>query len=171
MESLGKLLGSSFKPPRFAEWLNPVRAAMNRPSDIHEHVLALAAEIANTWRPDDARARWRLYSELSDYCDSVAAAGRDHPFLWETLADFTTDDRIATNIYLRALSLATAAGAAEYQASICLALAQRHVSMGGNSLAYDFACRANAHAMQADDLDIRQQISQFLLDHSDVWAD
>jgi len=140
---------------------------MRVPTDVHERVLGLTIDMVNS---DDTRANWSLYGELRDYCDSVAAAGRDHPFLWETLADFTTDDRTSINIYLRALTLATAVSATEYEASICLALAERHSNLGEVSLAYDYATQANELAMQTDDLDLRRDISQFLLDHSGARA-
>ena len=139
---------------------------MRVPTDIHERVLDLTSDIVNSWHFDDTRARWKLYEELRDYCESIAAAGRDHPFLWETLADFTTDDRAAIGIYLRALPLATAAGATAYEASIYLALAERHSTLGEISVAYDYAIQANELASHTDDLDLRRSVSQFLLDHS-----
>ena len=139
---------------------------MRVPADIHERVFGLTSDLLNIWEPDDTRARWRLYGELSDYCESVAAAGRDHPFLWETLADFTTDDRAAIGIYHRALLLTTTSGATEYEASICFALAERHSNLGETSVAYDYAIQANELAVHTDDLDLRKQISEFFLDHS-----
>lgn len=141
---------------------------MRVPDDIHERVLGLTTDILNTWEPDYKRARWRIYGELRDYCESVAITGRDHPFLWETLADFTVDDRTAIDIYARALALAIASGASEYEASILFALAERHSNLGEVSVAYDYAFQANERAMRTDDLDLRRDISQFLLDHSGV---
>jgi len=140
---------------------------MKVPTDIHERVLNLTTDMVNS---TDTRSNWTLYTELRDYCDSVAAAGRDHPFLWETLADFTADDRTSINIYLRALALATAVGATEYEASICLALAERHSNLGEASAAYNYAVQANELAVRTDDLDLRRDISQFLLDHSGALA-
>ena len=124
---------------------------MRVPDDIHERVLGLTTDILNTWEPDYKRARWRIYGELRDYCESLANTGRDHPFLWETLADFTS-------------------GASEYEASILFALAERHSNLGEVSVAYDYAFQANERAMRTDDLDLRRDISQFLLDHSGVPA-
>jgi hypothetical protein len=144
---------------------------MRVPTGIHERVLGLTTAMLNAWSPDDAEARLRLYAELRDYCESTAAAGRDHPFLWETLADFTDDDRTAIDFYLRALPLATAAGATEYEASICLALAERHSNIGEASLAYDYARQANELAVRTDDMDLRREISQFLQDHSGARDD
>lgn len=98
---------------------------MNIPADIHARVVELTDRIIDAGQSGAADAAEAGYDELRRYCESLAAAGRDHPFLWETLADFTGDDRLAIALYLRALPLATAAGAASYAASICLALAER----------------------------------------------
>ncbi len=141
---------------------------MKVPDDIHEQILDFAWRIVDASQPIDRRAKWRLYGELRDYCESVAASGRDHPFLWETLGDFTSDDRAALGIYARALALATAAGAIEYEASILFALAERHSCLGEAAKAYDYASQANEYAMQTDDLDLRRSISRFLLEHSSI---
>ena len=143
---------------------------MEIPDDVHERILGITAEIVNASDSGNTRVSWGLYGELREYCDSVAAAGKDHPFLWETLADFTTDDRSSIDIYQRALALAHDLDATEYQASICLALAERHFNLGELSVAYDHAARANDLASRTDDLDLRRGISQFLLDHSGAWA-
>lgn len=142
---------------------------MNIPADIHARVVELTDRIIDAGQSgaaDAAEAAEAGYDELRRYCESLAAAGRDHPFLWETLADFTGDDRLAIALYLRALPLATAAGAASYAASICLALAERHSNLDELDAARDYALRADAFARTTDDLPLRREISQFLLDHS-----
>jgi hypothetical protein len=95
-------------------------------------------------------------------------AGREHPFLWETLADFTTDDRVAIGFYQRALALAEQMGALEYQASIRLELALRHLELDEHAIACAYALAADEQARELDDLDLRRSISQFLLDHLSV---
>ncbi len=139
---------------------------MNIPADIHARVVELTDRIIEAGQSGAADAAEAGYDELRRYCESLAAAGRDHPFLWETLADFTGDDRLAIALYLRALPLATAAGAAGYAASICLALAERHSNLDELDAARDYALRADAFARTTDDLPLRREISQFLLDHS-----
>lgn len=134
--------------------------------DIHEHVLDLTLALVNTHHSGGAHERARLYQELHDYCELVASDGRDHPFLWESLADFTDDDRAAIGFYSRALKLAMEAGALDHQASIRFALAQRHLEIGENAIAYGYAGQANDVAIHTGDLDLRREISQFLLDHS-----
>lgn len=139
---------------------------MKIPPDIHERVADLAAEIVNAGQAGDNRSSWALYDELRNYCEAVASEGRDHPFLWETLADFTADDQAAIALYQRALPLAVAAGADEYSASIHLALAERYANLDAAQAAHDHALQADAIARGTDDLPLRQAISQFLLDHS-----
>ncbi|MEN5209613.1 hypothetical protein ABE493_16035 [Stenotrophomonas terrae] len=139
---------------------------MKIPPDIHERVADLAAEIVNAGQAGDNRSSWALYEELRSYCEAVASEGRDHPFLWETLADFTADDQAAIALYQRALPLAVAAGADEYSASIHLAVAERYANLDAAQAAHDHALQADAFARTTDDLPLRQAISQFLLDHS-----
>lgn len=139
---------------------------MNIPSDIHAHVVGLTNAIIHAGQSGDADAAESAYEALARYCEATAAEGRDHPFLWETLADFTGDDQVAIGFYRHALPLATAANAAGYAASICLALAERHSNLDALDAARDYALQAQAHARDTDDLPLRREISQFLLDHS-----
>ena len=138
---------------------------MNIPPDIHARVVELTNALIDAEQSDDTGASEAVYEELRSYCESLAAAGRDHPFLWETLADFTGDDPTAIDFYRRALPLATAANAAGYAASICLALAERHSNLDAFDAARDYALQADAFAQAMDDLPLRRDISQFLLDH------
>ena len=82
---------------------------MNIPADIHARVVELTDRIIDAGQSGAADAAEAGYDELRRYCESLAAAGRDHPFLWETLADFTGDDRLAIALYLRALPQAAPA--------------------------------------------------------------
>lgn len=139
---------------------------MDIPDDIHQHVLGIARAIAEASSVGDTRAQWRLHGELREFCHAMADAGRDHPFLWETLADFTRDDRVAIGLYQRALLQVRQLGSAEAEASIFMELAQRHVELGEPSMAYGCALRADAVARLTDDLTLRRRVSQFLLDHA-----
>ena len=139
---------------------------MNIPPDIHARVVELTDAILNASEDGEENISASLYAQLHAYCGSIAAAGRDHPFLWETLADFTGDDHIAIEHYNHALMLANAVQAISYEASIHLALAERHSNLGDVAAAQDNALRADALAQRTDDLPLRQAISQFLLDHA-----
>ncbi|MCC7635541.1 hypothetical protein [Stenotrophomonas rhizophila] len=139
---------------------------MDIPEDIHQHVLGIARAIAEASSAGDTRAQWQLHGQLREFCHAMADAGRDHPFLWETLADFTRDDRVAIGLYQRALLQVRQLGSAEAEASICMELAQRHLVLAEPAIAYAFALRADDAARLTDDLPLRQRVSQFLLDHS-----
>ncbi|HEX7992172.1 MAG TPA: hypothetical protein VF513_18625, partial [Stenotrophomonas sp.] len=62
---------------------------MNIPPDIHARVVALTDAILDACEEGEDDNSASLYAQLHAYCDAIAADGRDHPFLWETLADFT----------------------------------------------------------------------------------
>lgn len=139
---------------------------MEIPLDIHGQVVALTDAILHDGQCGDSAGARAGYRALAHYCESTATAGRDHPFLWETLADFTADDSLAIGHYLRALALAGAAGAADYAASICLALAERHANLDETGAARDYAQQAWRHARDSHDLPLRQAIRQFLQEHA-----
>ena len=103
-----------------------------------------------------------LLQTLKDYCERKRADGFDHPFLWETIADFTTDDKIAIDLYLHALEVKCDDNA-PYLASISLALAKRYCAVGNKYEALRFGTEANDVAKKLDDLDLRREISEFLL--------
>ena len=52
-------------------------------------------EFASLLAQEDKRERfWVNYNALKDYCEAQSLDGYDHPFLWESIADFTIDDQI-----------------------------------------------------------------------------
>jgi hypothetical protein len=86
------------------------------PDDMYERVFGFATGLTNASEAGDTKTYWELYSELAVYCEAETA--RDHPFPWETLADFTTDDQASVALYAKALESAKRLGVAEYEASI-----------------------------------------------------
>ncbi len=76
---------------------------MKIPEDIYERILDLATSLTNASEFGDTKFYWSLYGELRKFCEGESESGRDHPFLWETLADFTSDDRAAITLYAKAL--------------------------------------------------------------------
>jgi hypothetical protein len=134
------------------------------PEDIYARVFDLATGLMNASEAGDTRTYWQLYDELQVYCEAQTA--RDHPFLLETLADFTTDDQASIALYVKALASATRLGATEYQASILFAMAERYNDIGNNALAYRYALDANEIAKTLHDLTLRRSISEFLLRES-----
>lgn len=135
---------------------------------MYARVFDLATGLLNASEADDTREYWQLYRELQVYCEAQTA--RDHPFLWEALADFTTDNRASIVLYDKALGSATRLGATEYQASILFAMAERYRDIGDKALAYRYALDANEIAKTLDDLTLRRSISEFLLQESSTTA-
>ncbi|HEY8025253.1 MAG TPA: hypothetical protein VIF60_11840 [Burkholderiaceae bacterium] len=134
------------------------------PDNIYDPIFALTTSLVSAQELGDTSACWVLYNELRTFCDQQSEAGIVHPFLWETLADFTRDDRIAIDLYKKALTCATSPAAGCYLASIYLALAERHQLVGESSLALDYALRADDEAKVIDDFNLRRQVSEFLLE-------
>jgi hypothetical protein len=133
---------------------------MELKSEVWDRVMEFASLLAQ----EDKRDRfWVNYNALKDYCEAQSLDGYDHPFLWESLADFTIDDRAAIPLYLRALSRAIGDEARDYRVSIRFALAERHKNMDETELARQYAIEADDEAKQIDDLDLRRRISRFLL--------
>jgi hypothetical protein len=129
-------------------------------TEVWERVMAFASLLANESRRD---RYWAHYNALRDYCDALARDGYDHPFLWETLADFTPDDGAAIPLYLKALQLSVGDAARHYRVSIRFALAARYKNRGHGDAARKYALAAYDEAKEIDDMDLRRSISRFLL--------
>jgi hypothetical protein len=128
--------------------------------EVWDRVMEFASLLA---REDQPERFWVNYNALKDYCEAQNRDGYDHPFLWETLADFTVDDRAAIPLYIRALSQATGDEARPYRVSIRFALAERYKNSGEEELARQYAIEADDEAREVDDLELRRRISKFLL--------
>ena len=135
---------------------------MKIPEDIYDRVLELVTMLVNASESGDNRSYWEHYNDLKAFCETTSEAGNDHPFLWESLADFTTDNKAAITLYLRGLQ-ANGIDLVAFRASIKFALAERHFDLGDMQVAYRYASEANAEARTLDDLDLRRDISEFLL--------
>lgn len=95
---------------------------------MYQQVRDLALEITNCTLRDDARGRRAAYAALEAYCAEQATAGRRHPFLVETLADFSPSRTKAMNLYRAALRLSRRMG--EQTHSVLLALGRLQLESG-----------------------------------------
>lgn len=129
-----------------------------------DRVMAFATQMAKEDQPESYQA---TYNALKEYCEAQRLAGHDHPFLWETLADFTIDDSAAIPLYLQALDLAAGDDMRDYRVSLRFALAQRYRHQGNTELAREYAIAADEEARQINDLELRRRISRFLLARDD----
>jgi hypothetical protein len=133
---------------------------MELKADVWDRVMALVSLLAKEEQPERYRVN---YAALREYCEAQSLAGYDHPFLWESLADFTLDDGDAIPLYLRALSLASDDEARAYRVSTRFALAQRYKNQGEDALAREYAIAADDEARETDDRELRRRIGKFLL--------
>jgi len=132
--------------------------------ELREDVWDRVMEYANLLANEDQTARyWTNYNALRDYCEAQSLGGYNHPFLWESLGDFTTSDSAAIPLYLRALEAATEEDAREYRVSIRFALAERYRAIGEEDTALEYAIAADDEARELSDLELRRNISKFLL--------
>lgn len=129
-------------------------------ADVWDRVLEFAVQLANEQRREKY---WSCYNALRDYCEAQSLAGYDHPFLWETLADFTIDGSMAVPIYQRALDGSSGEKMRDFRVSIRFALAERYKAKGEDELAREYAIAADDEAKHRDDLELRRRISRFLL--------
>ena len=132
-------------------------------STIYEKAQELACNLVNASAAGDIKAYWSTYQELDALCVSNESSDKNHPFQWETLGDFPKDDAASVLIYDKAFIYSIYLGVYEYMASIKLALAERYCSLGLTDIARSNAVEANDYAIKTDDLELRQEISEFLL--------
>ncbi len=90
---------------------------MRIPDDLYNRVLETATSLMTASEAGETKRDWVLYNELKQLCESKTRSGEGHPFLWETLADFTQDDSAAVDLYMKALEEAQDVDAAPYRAS------------------------------------------------------
>ncbi len=134
---------------------------MKIPDDIYFRILDIATNLVNSSESLDMRSNKSQYEELRELCEAETASGRAHPFLFETLADFTGNHQIAISLYRKGLEISSGPEASAYRASIQLAMAERFKDMGEAQLAYNYAQRANEEAKTLDDLELRKEIGEF----------
>ncbi len=141
---------------------DPQPPSIALPQDVYDEVLRRSVALTNLRLQHDEQAQQETYIALRAFCEDTARSGRDHPFLWETLADFSRDAREAIALYLRALALAAQLAPGDVDGSTHFALALRYQDVGESDLAYHHAMVADDIARRTDDLSLRRDISSFL---------
>lgn len=131
--------------------------------ELYDEVHEIALDIVNASSYSDKKTQWGAYQRLSRLCEENEWLEGNHPFQWETLADFTTDRYLALGIYSKALNYALSEELPEYVGSICLAMAECQKELGNIAEASQMATKANEAAALTKDLELRRNISEFLL--------
>ena len=119
---------------------------------IYNSVLDLACELVNSSSAELTQNYWHAYQKLNELCEMHKGTSKDHPLQWEALADYTRNNKQALNINL-----------SEYVASSQLAIAERFLETGNKCEAISWANKADENARRCSNLELRNEISEFLL--------
>lgn len=132
---------------------------MNRPPH-HEKILKFSLNIVNAKNNAEEQ---EAYNQIDELCQHHKGTELDHPFQWETLADFTlnnTDE--ALTIYSYALKVAQCKKLTKYIASINLAIAELHYQLEDLNNASFYAHEAYKAAKLSSDLELKQHINDLI---------
>jgi tetratricopeptide (TPR) repeat protein len=129
----------------------------------YDRVLALATALTTAVENDNDKDYLFQYSLLEKFCHEARNAGTAHPFLLESLGDFTLLDDEAIDIYEEALDLAEKCKLPEYRASLQLAIAERYHELGDLEAALSYASEAQKNLQYADEQGLREELAEFML--------
>lgn len=121
------------------------------PPDIYESVVELAAAITNATLADDDALSSSLYQQLFNYYAEMSVAGRCHPFLIETLADFTDEPTDSLGYYRQALAMSQQMSSDEPTATILIGIGEQLLAMGRREQAEAYLRDGRAEAVQRMD--------------------
>lgn len=123
------------------------------PPDIYEHVGDFAADITNAALAGDDALAASLYQRLQLYSDGQLAAGRSHPFIIETLADYTADPAQAIRYYEQALAMSRHMTTDEPTHTILIGIGEQLIELGRREQAEAFIRDGRAEALRRGDSD------------------
>jgi len=133
---------------------------------LYSEVQEVTLNIVNASEQNNTQAQWLAYQELLDICEKNEASELNHPFQWETLGDFTNSTHEAIKIYNKALKYAIDKNLNNYVSSILFAIAELHFENENITESLEFATKANDIAKKTNDLELRREISAFLLERT-----
>jgi hypothetical protein len=136
------------------------------PTDIYAHIRELAADITNAVLADDDALAASLYQRLLAYHNEELASGQSHPFLVETLADYTDDPAQAIHYYELALAMSRQMGSDEPTHTILIHIGARLIEMGRREQAEAFIRDGRAEAVRRADSDSIEDADRLL--HEDA---
>jgi hypothetical protein len=121
------------------------------PPDTYERVIELALGITNASEAGNDALCDSLYRRLLDYHDEQCSLGNSHPFLTETLADFTSDPKVAIQFYQKALDLSRQMQGNEPTHTILIGIGTRLLELGRMEEAEAFLRDGRAEAVRRED--------------------
>lgn len=102
-----------------------------------------------------------LYAELEALCAEARDADTLHPYLLESLGDFTLDDQDAIDVYEQALELAESLELPECRASIQLAIADRYLELDDRDAARSYADEAERSLAISSNPGLKEELEEF----------
>lgn len=136
------------------------------PPDIYERVADLAAEITNATLADDHALSQSLYQQLLDFYTELSAANRCHPFVIETLADYTDDPTEALRYYEQALAMSRLMTSDEPTQTILIGIGAQLLQMGRREQAEAYLRDGRAEAVRREDSSWIDEADRLLQDGS-----
>ncbi len=130
---------------------------------LYNEVHVIALNITNASENDDKETEWSSYQELLFLCEKYESTKSNHPFQWETLADYTPSSTESIRLYEKALKIAVDKKLNEYTSSILFSMAESYSYNQNNAKSLEFAIKANDVAKTIHDLELRKEISEFIL--------
>lgn len=130
------------------------------PPEMYERVRELALAITNATLADNDALADSFYQQLLAYHEEMQRAGASHPFLVETLADYTDDNHEALRIYQRALVMSREWGQEEPTQTILVGMAQRWLELGNKEQAEACLRDGCTEARARGDLDTLKEIEE-----------
>ena len=128
-----------------------------------KQIRQLANDLLNAAENENGEKYTRLYHELQNLCfENEDQEGKNHPFQWETLADFTENTDEAVLYYNRALGYADDIGAKDHMASICYSKALVLADHERNDEALSAIEEASEYATAIDDNTLKTDINDLL---------
>lgn len=121
------------------------------PPDIQEQVQEFALGITNATCADDHALAESLYERFLSYHEEQLAAGRSHPFIVESLADYTHDPAQAIRYYEQALAMSRQMTSDEPTHSILIDLGAQLIEVGQREQAEAFIRDGRAEAVRRGD--------------------
>ena len=136
------------------------------PPDIYNRVAELAADITNATLAGDDALSLSLYQGFLDYFTDQSAAGRCHPFIVETLADFTNDAIQALRYYEQALAMSRQMSSEEPTHTILIGIGAQLFEIGRREQAEAYLRDGRAEAIRRADSSSVQEADRLLQEYS-----
>ena len=129
---------------------------------LYEDVMSLATALTTAVENDNDKDYFYQYSQLEKLCEQARKANTAHPFLLESLGDFTLIDEEAIDIYQEALDLVEKLELPEYCASLQLAIAERYRELGDLEAAFSYASEARKNLTDTSEQGLREELVEFM---------